>query len=112
MFFKNKKDKKEEKYILTLNRYECDFKVKDGGYFEDETNWIVMNNVDNPSSFIMDCLMKKGYISVGEKSFYPIHNVACVEIHLLEEKRICVLKGNISYRVLTDKKVEEISIDE
>lgn len=108
MFFK--KEKKEEKCILTLKRYKYAFTVKDGGRYENETNWIVGNKVENPSSFVLDCFMQEGYIFC--KKYYPMHNVTCVEINLSEEKMICVLKKNSFYRVLTDKQVDEISIDE
>ena len=110
MFFKRKIDKQEEKCILTLKRYKYVFAIKDGGHYENETNWIVANNVKNPSSFVLDCFMQKGYIVAG--SYYPMHNVTCVDTDLLEEKMICVLKENSFYSVLTDKQVEEFSIDE
>lgn len=110
MFFK--KEKKEEKCILTLKRYKYAFTVKDGGHYENETNWVVGNNVENPSSFVLDCFMQKGYIFCDKKLYYPLHNVTCAEINLIEERMICVLKENSFYRILTDKQVEEISIDE
>lgn len=108
MFFLKKKDK--EKCILTLKRYKYVFTVKDGGSYESETNWIVANNIKDPSSFVIDCFIQKGYIIAD--LYYPMHNVTRIETRLLDEKTICVSKENSSYWILTDKQVEEFTIDE
>ena len=111
MFFIKKKDKRK-KCILTLKRFKYTFTVKDGGHYENSTNWIVINNVGHPSNFIYSCFLRDGYILTDEGISYLIHNVTCIETHLLETKMIHVAKENSYYNVLTDKQVTEFSLDE